>query len=69
MISYIHYIIVEKQNTKPYSYQNVKKESHRCQKIFSKLYYIYNYYIITLYYDILASCEIKYDEAKTQMFQ
>ena len=51
MISYIHYIIVEKQNTKPYSYQNVKKESHRCQKIFSKLYYNYNYYIIILYYD------------------
>ena len=51
MISYIHYVIVEKQNTKSYSYQNVKKESHRCQKIFSKLYYNYNYYIIILYYD------------------
>ena len=63
MISYIHYIIVEKQNTKPYSYQMSKKNLIDVKKF--SVSYIITIIIILLYYIMfLAFCEIKYDEAK-----
>ena len=49
MISYIHYVIVEKQNTKSYSYQNVKKKNLIDVKKFS-VSYIISIIIILLHY-------------------
>ena len=48
MISYIHYVIVEKQNTKSYSYQNVKKNLIDVKKF--SVSYIISIIIILLHY-------------------